>query len=64
MELKKLIIPFFASARHKPLALPGNPSELRLHSDQGTQAPPSGMWSHIVLHNKYCIWQSIVWSKE
>lgn len=33
MDLKKLNIPVFASASHKPLALPGNPSVL--HSDQG-----------------------------
>lgn len=63
MELENRNIPGFASVRHKALAPPGNPSVL--HSDQGTN--PGSILRyvvHMVLHNKYCIWQSTVRSKE
>lgn len=55
MELKNFIIPIFTPARHKRRA-PAFGSE--------EQALPSGMWSHIVLHTKYCTQESTVWSKE
>lgn len=40
MELKKLIIPFFAPARHKHPDPPGNPAALGLHSVQKTRLSP------------------------
>lgn len=46
MELKKLNTPVFASARHKPLALPGNLSVL--HLDQGIN--PGSTLRYMVPH--------------